>query len=225
MFIDDKELANLKRLADERDAKNGIGKNFSGNSNKERSKSDFYQTPYSLTELLLASEEFLCHPDEVILEPCRGQDAIVKVLKRQGYANIVAYDLTDGVDFLQETRKFHTIITNPPYRLAFEFIKKAKEVSKDFYFLLPLSYLHGQQRYEEIYQDKEFPLRSVGVFTRYPLLEETVREDGKHKTGMQVFAWFNWQKLLFWEKERPEEVLEPHIYWLDNNSYVCRKGE
>ena len=42
-----------------------MGKNFSGNTNKERPKSDFYQTPYSMTEQLLQNEEFIGN----VLEP------------------------------------------------------------------------------------------------------------------------------------------------------------
>lgn len=35
-----------------------MGKNFSGNTNKRRSKSDFYQTPYNITRRLLEVEKF-----------------------------------------------------------------------------------------------------------------------------------------------------------------------
>lgn len=192
------------------------GKNFScNNASGKRSKSDFYQTPYSLTRMLL---------DELnikgcVYEPAEGSGAIVKILKEYGL-NVVSNDLPDN--FLEAHEPdlwnlYRWIITNPPYSLAFEFIQKAKKVCNNFAFLLPLSYLHGKKRHDEIYQDKEFPLHDVYVFTRYPLLEETVREDGKHKTGMMVYAWY------VWKREKREQG--PEIHWLDNDKYVVRGKE
>jgi hypothetical protein len=188
------------------------GKNFSlNNVNGKRRKSDFYETPYSLTQLLLDRETMLGN----ILEPACGDGAIVKVLKDNGYTEITAYD--KETNFLKETKKYDTVITNPPFSLAYEFIQKAKEVSENkIYMLLPLNYLHGKKRYDNIYQDKDFGLRSVYVFTRYPLLGELLRKDGKHNTGMVVYAWYVFQKGYNGN---------PEIDWLDNDSYILRKGE
>jgi hypothetical protein len=188
------------------------GKNFSlNNVNGKRRKSDFYETPYSLTQLLLDRETMLGN----ILEPACGDGAIVKVLKDNGYTEITAYD--KETNFLKETKKYDTVITNPPFSLAYEFIQKAKEVSENkIYMLLPLNYLHGKKRYDNIYQDKDFGLRSVYVFTRYPLLGELLRKDGKHNTGMMVYAWYVFQKGYNGN---------PEIDWLDNDSYILREGE
>lgn len=187
-----------------------MGKNFSCNNLGQRKKSDFYETPYSMTEQLLREYIF----PEPILEPAKGNGAIVKVLSDKGYL-CEAYDVE--VDFLKETGKFPSIITNPPYSLAYEFILKAKEVAQEFFaFLLPLSYLHGQKRYNTIWQDEEFPLSDVCVFTRYPMLGEPLREDGKYHTGMMVYAWFIWHKGHYGP---------PNINWIDNNSYVIGKGD
>lgn len=185
------------------------GKNFSCNNTGKRHKSDFYQTPYCLTDLLLTKEELVGN----VLEPACGYKAIVD---RLPYCTEF-YD--KEYDFFSEHRHnyFDTIITNPPFSLAKEFIIKAKEIAKEkIMFLLPLSYLHGVERYRDIWQDKHFPLRSVYVFTRYPMLEETIRQDGKHKTGMMVYAWFVWDKHYFGK---------PQIEWLDNNDFVLTKGK
>lgn len=181
------------------------GKNFSCNNTGKRHKSDFYQTPYCLTDLLLTKEKLI----GTVLEPACGLNAIVD---RLPYCT-EHYD--KDFDFFSEHRQFDTIITNPPFSLAKEFIIKAKEIAREkIMFLLPLSYLHGVDRYKTIYQDKHFQLRTVYVFTRYPLLEETIREDGKHKTGMMVYAWFVWDKSYNGK---------PQIEWLDNNDYVVKK--
>lgn len=181
------------------------GKNFSANNMGKRREADFYETPYSLTEQLLEVEKL----KGSILEPARGNGAISKVLRRCGL-DCIEYD--QETDFLKETRKCDTIITNPPYSKAFQFILKAKKVAqRKIVFLLPLSYLHGKKRFDYIWQDIDFPLARVYIFTRYPMLGEKLREDGKYNTGMMVYAWYVWEK---------EYIGNPEIKWLDNNNYV-----
>jgi len=188
-----------------------VGKNFSTNNVKgTRKASDFYETPYSLTELLLQSERY---PID-ILEPACGAGAIVRVLERHGY-NVQAFDRE--VDFLKFDESVAAVITNPPFSLAKEFILKCKKVCDlKFSLLLPLSYLHGKERFDSIYQDEAFPLASVKVFTRYPMLGDPIREDGKHRTGMMVYAWYTWNL---------EHVGPPTIAWLDNHPFVIGKGD
>ena len=187
------------------------GKNFSRNSNPARHKSDFYQTPYNLTRRLLEAEKF----EGRILEPACGGGAITTILEEAGYRDITAYDLLiDGKDFLDETRKFDAIVTNPPFSLAKEFILKACEIAPRFAFLLPLNYLHGKERLDEIYS-REI-LEKIYVFARYPLLSAEIRPDGKYETGMMVYAWY-----IFDTRHKSA----PTIHWIDNDSDVVRKGK
>jgi len=105
-----------------------------------------------------------------------------------------------------------------PFSLAYEFIIKAKEIiTEKFALLLPLSYLHGEQRYNNIYKDKTVPLTKIYVFTRYPMLVEPLREDGKYHTGMMVYAWFVWEK--------NKNIYNPEIYWISNQKYVLSKKD
>jgi len=181
------------------------GKNFSANNTGKRKKSDFYETPYSLTLQLLEREELIGS----ILEPACGNDAILKLLPKHS----IGYD--KEVDFLKETKKYNTIITNPPFSLAYDFIIKAKEIATDkIIFLLPLSYLHGKKRFDFIWMDKIFPLKKIYVFTRYPMLGEELNEDGKYNTGMMVYAWYVWEK---------NYRGEPTIDWIDNNTFIIKK--
>jgi len=189
------------------------GKNFSANNaSGKRKKSDFYETPYSITRHLLNVEDF--DYKLTICEPACGDGAIVKVLQEKTN-NVVFYDIQKN--FLTETEQYDYIITNPPFSIAYEFIQKAKIVAKKkFAFLLPLSYLHGKQRYDRIYSDKEYPLKKVYVFTRYPMLGEKLREDGKYNTGMMVYAWF-----IFEKNYTGPSVID----WIDNNSDVLSKND
>ena len=66
------------------------GKNFSGNNVAgQRKKSDFYETPYSLTEHLLRVEAF--DKSLTVCEPACGAGAIVRVLQNE-WEDVVAYD-------------------------------------------------------------------------------------------------------------------------------------
>ena len=187
------------------------GKNFSANNARgQRKKSDFYETPYSMTSHLLEVEDF--NKSLTICEPACGAGAIVKVLEKE-WQEVIAYDIEKN--FLWETGNYDYIITNPPFSLAYEFVQKAKQIATEkFAFLLPLSYLHGKKRYDNIYMDKQYGLKKVYVFTRYPMLGESLREDGKYNTGMMVYAWY-----IF---ENHYSGL-PVIDWIDNNEDVLSK--
>lgn len=192
---------------------NKKGKNFSANNvSGKRKKSDFYETPYSITRHLLNVEEF--DYSLTICEPACGDGAIVKILKEKTN-NVIAYDIEKN--FLSETKQYDYIITNPPFSIAYEFIVKSKQVAKKkFAFLLPLSYLHGKKRYDDIYSDKDYPLKKVYVFTRYPMLGEKLRNDGKYNTGMMVYAWFIFER---------DYVGPSIIEWIDNNNDVLSKKD
>ena len=191
------------------------GKNFSSNNTTDRRKqTDFYETPYSLTRKFLDREYF--DKSLSVCEPACGKGAITKVLKEYWDDNLItSYD--QEVNFLWDTGHYDYVVTNPPFSIALQFINKAKrQVKSKFAFLLPLSYLHGKERYDEVYSDKEYGLKKVYVFTRYPMLGDKLREDGKYKTGMMVYAWF------VWEKGYSDE---PTISWIDNNDDVLSKKD
>ena len=182
------------------------GKCFSAVNRGQRKKSDFYQTPYSMTKQLMERVNF----QNDVFEPAYGEGAIVNIVKPYNYCS---YDTTENYNFLNETLKPANIITNPPFSLAYEFIEKAKElVHFKTAMLLPLQYLHGQKRYDgKIFKE----LKEIFVFTRYPLLTDKIRKDGKYNTGMIAYAWY------IWEKGHTEK---PVINWVDNQKYVLKKG-
>jgi hypothetical protein len=203
------------------------GKNFSGNNKAQnRNKADHYQTPYSLTRLLFDNYKV---QGNVILEPCYGKGAISKIIKEY-YPNHKLYEsdlynyetgekdikfnYTTKINYYQKNSiDIDTVITNPPFKIATDFILKSKEIAKkEIVMLLPLSYLHGKGRYDLIYNNKDnYCLKYVYIFTRYPFLKDTIRKDGKVETGMQVYSW------MIWINGYNEQ---PIIRWLDNNDYV-----
>lgn len=189
-------------------------KNFSRNNTGKRKASDLYETPHSMTRQLLDVEPF----SEWILEPAAGHGAISSVLRARGW-EVVEDDINEGPggDFLVRIGHAPCIITNPPYTLALQFILKARQVATwKFAFLLPIDYLHGNERYRRVFQDTEFPLARVWVFTRRPMLGEPLRDDGKYHTGMQTYAWFVWDRY-----HRGPAT----IGWIDNQEFVLKAGE
>ena len=144
-----------------------MGKNYSrNNSNGNRKVSDFYETPYCLTKTFIEADKDNWDFSRSFLDGSCGNGALEKVL--DGYfQNIVAYDIMDGRNFLEEDQKFSYSIQNPPYGISLPFILKAKEViTERFAFLLPLTYLQGKERLKTVWKDKEYPLASVYVFNR-----------------------------------------------------------
>jgi hypothetical protein len=194
--------------------KNKKGKNFSANNSKGiRKKSDFYETPYSLTEHLFEREDF--DKNLSVCEPACGGGAIVDILNKHWTDKVFSYD--QEKDFLKEKDKYDYIVTNPPFSLAQEFIQQARKVArKKFAFLLPLSYLHGKKRYDEIFTSDTYKLKTVYVFTRYPMLGDKLRKDGKYKTGMMVYAWYVFESTY---------TGNPIIEWIDNNADVLSKKD
>ena len=198
-----------------------MSKNFSLNNRGQRNKSDFYQTPYSLTNELLNHEDF--NYAKYVYEPACGDGAIKKILyERWSGGTVAGTDISTGFDFLEHLKNEpdhhpNYIITNPPFSLALEFIEISKKVATEkIAMLLPLNYLHGQKRYETLWKDRCFPLKKIYVLSRYPMLTNSIRKDGKFTTGMQVYAWYIWDKTY---------IGEPIIDWIDINKYVLNKKD
>lgn len=185
-------------------------------SSDQRIAKDAYPTPFSLVKQLLKKESF----QEPILEPCSGEHkTIVEYLEFLG-KSCVDYDLFFGPqerrrDFIVETRHFPSIVTNPPFSLAKEFIETAFRVADKFAFLMPLDYLHGQERFQIFYSHNKRP-RRVYILTRRPLFDGLLRPDGRYRTGSTTFAWYIFEGRY---SGRPE------LDWIDNNEFVYRRGK
>lgn len=188
-------------------------KNFSRNNLGQRRAGDFYQTPPSMTQQFL---QVLSVAEFPVLEPARGKGAIENVIRSEYPGKQVeAYDIVEGVDFLEEKRQFQEIITNPPFSLSIEFILKCKEVATSrFSLLMPIDYLHGIDRYRRVFSVKDgWRLAWIHVYTRRAMMSDHIREDGRYKTGMITWAWYTWL---------PFGTEDPRIQWIDNDAFVVR---
>jgi hypothetical protein len=176
----------------------------SSRSNGERDPLDFYPTPPEATTSLITREPFIGS----IWEPACGDGAISKVLVEKGY-DVYSSDIEDRgygdkYDFLAVDKNVDNIVTNPPFKLALEFLQHAKTQSnKKIALFLKTIFLEGITRYE-MFQDKEFPLKCMYQFCRRVKLQKSGTLDTKNG-GMIAFAWFVWDK---------EYVGKPYIEWI-----------
>lgn len=154
---------------------------------------DLYETPAVAVEALLRAEAVPHH----LWEPACGPGAIVRVLRQNGH-RVLATDLVDygiglsGVDFLMETRlpdDIQAIVTNPPFKLAEEFVAKALDLCPLVFMLLRLAFLESDRRSPILDNGK---LARVHVFRkRLPMMHRQGWEGRKANSGM-AFAWFCW---------------------------------
>ena len=105
---------------------------------------DFYPTPKECTVALLS---FMNWPRMVIWEPACGEMAMSNVLSENGH-QVYSTDINKGQDFFStdpQTR-FDAIITNPPFKYAEKFIRKAIIDADISAMLLKTQYWHASKR-------------------------------------------------------------------------------
>lgn len=167
---------------------------------------DFYPTPVEAIQALIDTQYI---PYQPIWEPACGNGVISEVLISNGWDDVFSTDLYDrgygepNVDFLRTTylRPGSTIITNPPFSLASEFLVHAKKLGASHIFLLAkLAFLEGVDRSKLLEETK---LSRVLVFRRR--LTMTRNGEKMKNGGMIAFAWFCWL---------PDHPILPTIQWI-----------
>ena len=154
---------------------------------------DFYQTPQWVTKKLLDNISL----SWTILEPASGSWAISKVLEAYGY-NVQSQDIrTDErvywvrwVSIFDCSDKYDTIITNPPYFCAKDFILKSLELSDNVIMLLKLQFLESADRYNFF---KNTPLKKVYVICKRVTMYPDGEPEPKNSWTI-AYAWYIWDK-------------------------------
>jgi len=160
----------------------------------ERHEDDYYKTPPSCTRALLNVETF----SNVIEEPACGDGAISEVLRDRGYfvwsSDLVARGYGAQADFLQKDERFcDSLVTNPPYALAEQFLLHAQELGyHKIALLLRLAWLEGEKRRETIFS--RFPPIRIHVFSARQTLWKGDDPNARTTGGMAAYAWFVWEK-------------------------------
>lgn len=187
---------------------------------ENRAAGDYYTTDPT------AVEQFIKHLEidgvitkKIVWEPACGCGNISKVLESNGYA-VISSDLYErgygesGLDFLNTELPFQcdTIITNPPYALADEFVKHAMDIlprGGRYFALMNLSYLAGQKRFKEIYNNGY--LHAIHVYPHRIHCYKNNENIG-HSSPVN-YAWFEYLKFPY-RNNRPKQF-PPVIYWIE----------
>lgn len=164
-----------------------------------REKDDFYATPPLAVKELMKLETF----DKNIWEPCCGMNHITNVLKDNNY-NVKTSDIIDRVndgsveiiDFLNYNEKYNgDIITNPPYKLATEFVYKSIETityGHKVAMFLKLTFLETKKRYELF---KKYPPKVIYVASMRFGCSQTGEFNSDGNTGSAIaYCWYIWEK-------------------------------
>lgn len=179
-----------------------MGELASGSGDKRHAvkvrKDDLYETPPEAVAALLRVENL----PSVIWEPACGPGSIVRVLRasgRQVYAtDLVDYESADqdesGWDFLMETQLplgVAAIVSNPPFKNAATFVRKALDLCPQVVMLMRLAFLESAGR-SDILDGGH--LARVYVFrNRLPMMHRGGWE-GHKSTNTMAFAWFVWDR-------------------------------
>jgi hypothetical protein len=161
-------------------------------------RDDLYQTDPVATHALVKLGILPHH----IWEPACGRGAIVNILRAAGHT-VWATDLVDyrcphsehGVDFLMERQTridVEAIVTNPPFKLANEFVRHALDLCPRVIMLLRLGFLESDTVRNDVMDGGA--LKAVYVFrNRIPMMHRDGWQ-GKISTSKTPYAWFEWDR-------------------------------
>jgi len=143
---------------------------------------------YKLTQLGLISPGMTCR------EPAANRGFMVKALEE--YFRVVsASDIHDyGVDFpikdylAGEELHFDWTITNPPFKLGYEFIEQALDHSDNVAVILRSAFLEGKGRWEKLFQYNR-PSYVFQHVERVPMVKGRYDPDAASATA---YSWLVW---------------------------------
>jgi hypothetical protein len=169
---------------------------------------DLYETPPGAVHALLAEEAL----QGSIWEPASGRGAIARVLRAQGH-RVVATDLIDygcpdatgGVDFLQQCSApdgVTTILTNPPFSHAPEFVRRALTLAPRVIMLLRLLFLETQNRRDILEGGR---LARVYVFRNRIQIHRDGWPEEERDSNPMALAWYVWER---------QHCGSPELRWL-----------
>lgn len=158
----------------------------------DRPENDFYPTPGGLTLELINTGELSGYKN--ILEPCCGQFAISRVLEANGFS-VTSRDLIYGNDFLKDdysNEHYDAIVTNPPFDIYDEIIKKAKTIDcQKIICIGRTNYFGSHSRNISGMWDG---LSDVYIFDRQVEYRTPQLEIPDFCVGALVTGWFVWTK-------------------------------
>lgn len=163
------------------------------------SPDDFPTPPWAtraLVEFILGEKSEKV--SQTCLEPACGAGHMAKVLEeyfgRVHSSDAFSYGYGVVQDFLErpyQPQSFDWVITNPPFRLAEEFLLQALEVARCGVAILARTvFLESVGRYDAIFRQTP-PAKFAQFVERVPMVKGRLDQKATTATG---YAWFVWEK-------------------------------
>lgn len=166
----------------------------------ERQPEDFYASdPAIIPPLLKVLGPEWESGGKLIYEPCCGMGHLSQVLELYGH-QVISTDLVyrdygvGGVDYLVDNfyddLPYDAVITNPPFKLAVQFVEKSLKIAPLVCMFLRLAFLESERR-DKLFSEN--PPRYVAVFRK----RAKTSKDGKFPEGESsatCHAWFIWER-------------------------------
>lgn len=157
---------------------------MSSTNGKNKNANDSYQTPVGAVEALL--KELRVRPTDKFLEPCRGDGNIFNRVPLRSTHKFWA-EIDEGIDYLETPfDKVDLIVTNPPFSLTEEFLRKSFSelaVGGTICYLQRLNYLGAVNRLP-FWAEIGFPEKTSVLVPRPKFT--------KGSTDSCEYAWFIW---------------------------------
>lgn len=162
------------------------------------SRDDFPTPPWATRALISHVLGDICLREMSCLEPACGRGYMSRALEENfrivQSADIFDYGFGHAQDFLLSSHSagsYNWVITNPPFRLAQEFLEKSLKVASNGVAILARTvFLESVGRYDGIFS-KTPPTYFAQFSERVPMLKGRVDPKASTATG---YGWFVWLK-------------------------------
>jgi len=148
---------------------------------------DVVQTPVKL------AKDIVMHfnPEEVVLEPCRGEGNFYRHLP----SGSPWCEISEGKDFFNFSDRVNWIITNPPWSKVRGFLQHGMEIADHIVFLMTINYVWTNARLKLI-AAHGFGIKEI-LWVPWPGLESNFPRSGFALGAIHIER--NWKGDIRWE--------------------------
>ena len=179
------------------------------------SRDDFPTPPWATRALIEhVIRDTALFKKQTCLEPACGAGHMAKVLEEYFFqvnaSDKYKYGYGHCHDYLADdwpSTTFDWVITNPPFRLAEEFLLKSLEIAREGVAILARTvFIESVGRYNRIFLDRP-PTKFAQFTERVPMVRGRLDKKASTATG---YSWIVWEKRI---------TCEPRLLWVP----PCRK--
>lgn len=166
-----------------------------------KSYSDLYNTPVEALEALY--DKVTLDLNKTYFEPCNGKGKIsgwftenfgTRMTTNELFSEHGSSDYNEDFlnpdDAVAKKWDFDYIVTNPPFKIASEFVQEGFKYAKEQYHFLRLNFLEGQKRQDELFCKSH--LKNVYIFTKRVSCSKGVEEEPQ--ANAVCYAWYHFDR-------------------------------